>query len=152
METFPHLGCRGRINRSEPDRHERRCTMSDDAGDVYRRVTEAFSSGDGATLQQLIADDVVWHTDDLQATVPSTFHGREEFFAAAATPSEQVDSWEIIPVAVLSDGRTAFSHQIDRFRLKDGSQVEIHFLLHIAINDRGQIAEVWEFGQSALPH
>lgn len=126
--------------------------MNHDAGDVYRRVTRAFTSGDHAALQELIADDVVWHTDDLQAGVPSTFHGRDEFFAAAATPNEHIASWEIVPHTVVSDGNMAFSHQIDRFKLKDGSDVEIHFLLHITINDRGQLQEVWEFGQSALPH
>ena len=41
---------------------------------------------------------------------------------------------------------------IEGFKLKDGTELEIHFLLHITINDLGQLQEVWEFGQSALPH
>jgi hypothetical protein len=126
--------------------------MSHDPGDVYRRITQAFTTGDRTALVELIAEDVVWHTDDLQAGVPSTFHGRDEFFAAAATPNEHISGWEIIPHVVLSEGNTAFSHQIDRFTLKDGGELEIHFLLHLTINDEGQLKEVWEFGQSALPH
>jgi len=126
--------------------------MSFDAGEVYRRVTRAFSSGDSSVVADLIADDVLWHTDDLQVNVPSVFRGRDEFFAAASTPNDHISSWEIIPHLVLSDGNTAFAHQIDRFKLKDGQELEIHFLLHITINERGQLQEVWEFGQSALPH
>ena len=126
--------------------------MSHDAGDVYRRITQAFSTGDRAILEELIAEDVIWHTDYLQASVPATFHGREEFFAAAATPNQRITGWEIIPHVVVSEGQTAFSHQIDRFTLKDGTELEIHFLLHLTINDAGQLQEVWEFGQSALPH
>ena len=126
--------------------------MVQDAADVYRRVTQAFSAADTAVLNDLIAPDVVWHTDDLQANVPTTFHGRDEFFAAASTPNDHVIGWEIIPHTVVSDGNTAFAHQIERFKLLDGSELEIHFLLHIAINDHGQLQEVWEFGQSSLPH
>ena len=126
--------------------------MSDDAGDIYRRVTQAFSTGDRAVLEELIAEDVIWHTDDLQVAVPSTFNGRDEFFAAAGTPSQHISAWEITPQVVVSDGDTAFSHQIDRFTMKDGTHLEIHFLLHITLNEKGQIKEVWEFGQSALPH
>jgi ketosteroid isomerase-like protein len=124
--------------------------MSTTAGEVYRQVTAAFSAGDAEALKELIADDVVWHTDDLQP-VPAEFRGRDAFFAAAGTPHEEIAGWEVIPLKVLDDGRTAFAHQLDRFTLKDGSTREIHFLQHIEINERGQLSEVWEFGQSALP-
>jgi ketosteroid isomerase-like protein len=126
--------------------------MEIDAADVYRRVTEAFTSGDRDTLMKLIADDVVWHTDDLQVNAPSEFRGRDEFFAAASGPRDHIVEWEVTPFKVISQGKTAFSHQIDRFVLKDGTESIVHLLLHIEVNDRGQLSEVWEFGQSAIPH
>jgi ketosteroid isomerase-like protein len=126
--------------------------MARNPADVYRALTKAFSEGDRATVDEMIADDVVWHTDDNQVAVPSEFHGKAEFFAAAGSPRELVSSWEVIPHLVLGNENTLFCHQIDRFFLKDGSEQVIHFLLHIEFNDRGQISEVWEFGQSAIPH
>jgi ketosteroid isomerase-like protein len=126
--------------------------MDVNASDVYRRTTQAFNAGDRAALEELIAEDVIWHTDDHQATVPSEFRGRDAFFEAAATPNDRISAWEVVPYAVLSEGSTAFCHQIDRFVLQDGTNLEIHFLLHITLNEEGQIKEVWEFGQSALPH
>jgi len=120
--------------------------------DIYKRITKAFSEGDMATATELIAEDVVWHTDDNQTTVPSEFRGREAFFAAAGTPKDAVTEWEVIPHVVVGDDKSVFSHQIDRFVLKDGTELVVHFLLHMQFNDKGQIQEVWEFGQSAIPH
>jgi hypothetical protein len=126
--------------------------MAASPSEVYAQVTKAFSQSDTEVLIELIADDVIWHTDDLQP-VPAEFRGRDAFFAAAAaTPRENLASWEVIPQAIVEDGRTGFAHQLDRFVLTDGTLVEIHFLLHIELNERGQIREVWEFGQSRLPH
>ena len=50
---------------------------------VLESITSAaaFVANDRAILTELIADDVIWHTDEHQADVPSEFRGRDAFFA-----------------------------------------------------------------------
>jgi len=124
--------------------------MEHDTADIYRRMTRAFTENDRATLESCIAPDVVWHTDDHQDDVPNEFRGREAFFAVVEQAREKFAGWEVIPHAVLGDGRIAFSHQIDRLVLPDGTSKDLLFNLYMEFNDQGQVKEVWEFGQSKL--
>src|SRR5947209_2617646 len=46
---------------------------------VLRRVYEAFARGDFAALNELMADEVVWHVPG-RSPVSAAYHGREELF------------------------------------------------------------------------
>ena len=47
--------------------------------ELTRRGYEAFAKGDLATLSELIADDVTWHSNDA-GPLSGTYHGRDEVF------------------------------------------------------------------------
>ena len=47
--------------------------------ELTRRGYEAFAKGDMATLSELIADDVTWHSNDA-GPLSGTYHGRDEVF------------------------------------------------------------------------
>jgi ketosteroid isomerase-like protein len=47
--------------------------------ELTRRGYEAFAKGDLATLSELIADDVTWHSNDA-GPLSGTYNGRDEVF------------------------------------------------------------------------
>ena len=48
--------------------------------DLVRRGYEAFATGDMATLNELFADDIVWHAPG-RNELAGTFRGKDEVFA-----------------------------------------------------------------------
>ena len=48
--------------------------------DLARRGYEAFATGDMATLNELFADDIVWHAPG-RSEIAGTFKGKDEVFA-----------------------------------------------------------------------
>src|SRR4051812_11135226 len=48
--------------------------------DLVRRGYEAFATGDMATLNELFADDIVWHTPG-RNELSGTFRGKDAVFA-----------------------------------------------------------------------
>jgi hypothetical protein len=124
--------------------------MTLDTAEVYRAITRAFVSNDRKVLAELIAPDVIWHTDHHQSDVPNEFHGLDAFFAVIDGAQQMFKEWEVIPHAVLGNDRICFSHQVDRFVFPDGSTSEIRFNLYMEFNEVGQLQQAWEFGQSQL--
>src|SRR5205823_1359716 len=59
---------------------ERGGTMAHPNEDLVRRGYEAFATGDMATLNELFADDVVWHAPG-HNELAGTFRGKDEVFA-----------------------------------------------------------------------
>ena len=51
--------------------------------EVVRRGFEAFSTGDMAALNDLFADDIVWHAPG-RNQMSGTFHGKDEVFGQFA--------------------------------------------------------------------
>src|SRR5207244_733997 len=68
---------------SPPPPSRRRFDMAHPNEDLVRRGYEAFGTGDMATLNELFADDIVWHAPG-RNQLAGTYRGKDEVFATFA--------------------------------------------------------------------
>ena len=111
--------------------------------DLVRRGYAAFGSGDMATLNDLFADDIVWHTPG-RSPVSGDAVGKQEVFAFFAKLAEltggnlRIDPHDVVAndehaVALLtshaerSDGRTLDDIAAQVFHISDGKVTESWF-------------------------
>jgi uncharacterized protein len=107
--------------------------------ELIRRGYQAFATGDMATLNELFADDIVWHTPG-RSQLAGTFRGKEEVFANFQKVAELTGgTFKLDLHAVLADdehavvltratgereGRTLEDNTIQVFHIKDGKVTE----------------------------
>lgn len=107
--------------------------------ELVRRGYAAFGSGDMATLDQLFADDIVWHAPG-RNQLSGTFRGKQEVFDSFKKTFEltggtfKLDIHAILVddehAAVLvtatgeHDGRTLHDNSVQIFHIKDGKVTE----------------------------
>lgn len=120
--------------------------------DVVRRGFAAFSSGDMATLSELLADDAVWHVPGSGA-LSGTKQGRDEilsFFGELMTRSggtlvvtlDDVVGGDTHTVALNRNQATRGANTLEQnavivFQLRDGRVAEARqFFEDTAINDK----------------
>lgn len=126
--------------------------VSQKRADVVRQVYAAFIARDEARLRELIAADVIWHTNgaDGKGGHGPTM-GLEKFLRGAFGYIPNFTSWEIIPIKVLTDGEIVMTRQRDDVVRKDGASASYMFNNYYEFNDRDQIKEVWEVTSSNEP-
>jgi ketosteroid isomerase-like protein len=115
--------------------------MAHPNADLVREGFEAFNTGDMATLNQLIADDAVWHTPG-RHPLAGDFKGKEAILGSFAQLAQTVDSFEQEIHAVLADdehtvvlanatvtrgGKTVTGQQVGVFHIVDGKATEVWF-------------------------
>jgi ketosteroid isomerase-like protein len=121
----------GRQSEEEP--------MSHPNEDLARRGYEAFATGDMATLDELFADDIVWHSPG-RNELSGTFRGKDEVFANLQKNMEltggtfRLDIHALVAddehaVALLRaraerDGKTLDDNTVQVFHIKDGKVTE----------------------------
>lgn len=102
--------------------------------DVIRKAFVAFNTGDAATLNELIAEDAVWHWPG-QAPVCGVHKGREAIFAVFGQVAELCPNYQSQLVDLLASdervvaiahatgsraGKTTDSQSVDVFSVRDG--------------------------------
>ncbi|MEX2459197.1 MAG: nuclear transport factor 2 family protein [Actinomycetota bacterium] len=122
--------------------------------DLVRRGYEAFAAGDVATMTELMADDVVWHTPG-RSSISGDQKGRDavlQFFGKIAQDTGgtfKLDVHDIVGndehvVALTTstgqkDGRSLNAHIINTFHVKDGKLTEAW----AASDDQYAVDEFW---------
>jgi ketosteroid isomerase-like protein len=107
--------------------------------ELIRKGYEAFAAGDMATLDQLFADDVVWHSQG-RNQLAGTFRGKQEVFGTFQKVAELTGgSFNLELHAVFADdehavvlarargerdGRTLDDNTVQVFHVKDGKVTE----------------------------
>jgi ketosteroid isomerase-like protein len=107
--------------------------------ELVRRGYQAFAEADMATLNELFADDLVWHAPG-RNQLAGTFRGKEEVFATFMKVAElsggtfKLDIHTILAddehVAVLAratgerEGRTLEDNSVQVFHIRDGKVTE----------------------------
>jgi len=108
--------------------------------DLIRRGYEAFASGDVATLNELFADDIVWHTPG-RSPISGDQNGKQsvlEFFGRIGEETGgtfKLDIHDVLAndehVVVLSgskgerNGKSLDANVVNIFHLKDGKVTEV---------------------------
>ena len=107
--------------------------------DLVRRGYEAFATGDMATLNELFADDIVWHSPGRNA-LAGTFRGKNEVFGNLQSVMEMTggtfkldihdlladDEHGVVLVGVTAErnGKTLKDNTVQVWHLKDGKATE----------------------------
>jgi len=106
---------------------------------LVRRGYEAFATGDMATLNELFADDIVWHVPG-RSQLAGDFRGKEEVFGNFQKVAELTGGTFKLDIhAILADdehavvltramgereGKTLDDNTIQVFHIKDGKVTE----------------------------
>ena len=106
---------------------------------LVRRGYEAFATGDMATLNELFADDIVWHVPG-RSQLAGDFRGKEEVFGNFQKVAELTGGTFKLDIhAVLADdehavvlaramgereGKTLNDNSVQVFHIKDGKVTE----------------------------
>ena len=106
---------------------------------LVRRGYEAFATGDMATLNELFADDIVWHVPG-RSQLAGDFRGKEEVFGNFQKVAELTGGTFKLDIhAVLADdehavvlaramgereGKTLNDNTVQVFHIKDGKVTE----------------------------
>jgi len=107
--------------------------------ELVRRGYQAFATGDMATLNELFADDIVWHAPG-RNQLAGTYRGKEEVFATFQKVAElSGGTFKLDIHAVLADdehvvvlaratgereGKTLDDNSVQVFHIKDGQVTE----------------------------
>jgi ketosteroid isomerase-like protein len=127
------------LNSRLPKRPEEGGIMAHPNEDLVRRGYEAFAAQDMATLDQLFADDIVWHVPG-RSQLAGTFRGKQEVFGTFQKVGELTSgTFELDIHAVLADddhavvltrvtgqreGRKLDDTAVQVFHIKDGKVTE----------------------------
>ncbi|MEA2580219.1 MAG: uncharacterized protein QOE83_1111 [Actinomycetota bacterium] len=113
--------------------------MAHPNADLVRKGFEAFDSGDMATLDAIMADDIVWHASGT-GIVSGDFVGKAAVFGNFALIPQETDAFSQEIHAILGDdehvmvlanatmtrrGNTATVAQMFVFHVKDGKAKEV---------------------------
>jgi ketosteroid isomerase-like protein len=107
--------------------------------ELVRRGYEAFGAGDMATLNELFADDIVWHAPG-RNQLAGTYRGKDEVFGTFKKVAElSGGTFKLDIHAILADdehavvlaratgereGRTLDDNSVQVFHIKDGKVTE----------------------------
>ena len=113
--------------------------MAHPNADLVRKGFEAFEAGDMATLDAIMADDVVWHASGT-GVVSGDFVGKEAVFGNFAIIPQETDSFSqdihaivadddhtiaLVSATVTRRGKTVTLSQVLVFHLEDGKAKEV---------------------------
>jgi uncharacterized protein len=106
---------------------------------LVRRGFEAFATGDMATLNELLADDAVWHASG-RNPLSGDFRGKEAIFGSFAKLRQETDSFQQEIHAIFGDdehavalanatitraGKTMTAQQVLVFHVSGGKATEV---------------------------
>jgi ketosteroid isomerase-like protein len=114
-------------------------TMAHPNEDLVRRGYEAFATGDMVTLNELFADDIVWHAPG-RNELAGTFRGKDEVFANLQKNMEltggtfKLDIHDLLAndehavvllgVSAEREGKTLKDNTVQVWHIKDGKVTE----------------------------
>lgn len=108
---------------------------------LIRRGYDAFSKGDMDTINEIFADDIVWHISGRSA-VAGDYKGKQEvfgFFGQLAERSGGTFSIELHDVLGNDDHVTALTHERAQ---RDGKTMDVNFVHVWHVRD-GKAVEFW---------
>jgi uncharacterized protein len=112
---------------------------------LVRRLFEAFEQRDGATLNELIAEDAVWHFPGSRGALAGDHAGREaifRFLASVTALTAGTFRLDLLDITA-GDGRVVVLFTGHGTRT-DGRSLNNPTALRIDIED-GRIKQLWEF-------
>lgn len=113
--------------------------MAHPNADLVRKGFEAFAAGDMATMDQLIADDAIWHTSG-RNPLAGDYKGKEAIFENWARLRQETEAFQQDMHAILADddhvvalvdvtaargGKTLKGQQVLVFHVIDGKASEV---------------------------
>jgi uncharacterized protein len=113
--------------------------MAHQNADLVRKGFEAFGTGDMATLDSILADDVVWHSSG-GGVISGDFVGKQAVFGSFALIPQETDAFSQEIHAILADdehtvalvnatatrrGNTATFAQVFVFHIEGGKAKEV---------------------------
>ena len=113
--------------------------MAHPNADLVRKGFEAFESGDMATLDAIMADDVVWHASGT-GVISGDFVGKQAVFGSFALIPQETDSFSqdihaivadddhtiaLVSATVTRRGKTVTLSQVLVFHLEAGKAKEV---------------------------
>ena len=110
--------------------------------DVFKRAYAAFAAGDMATLADVFAEDVVWHTPG-RNLVSGDYTSRDAAFESFAKEFELTEGTyrpEIHDVLANDEHTVALLHAT---AMRSGKALDQNYVLTFHIRD-GKITEAWE--------
>jgi uncharacterized protein len=109
--------------------------------ELVRKGYKAFSTADMATLGELFADDIQWHTPG-QNQLAGDFKGKDEVFAQFAKIAELTGGNFSLDIhAVLADDEHAVALVVARGE-RDGKKIEDQ-QVHVFHVKGGKVTEFW---------
>lgn len=108
--------------------------------DLMRRGYEAFIQGDIETLDELISDDITWHSPG-RNPFAGDYEGKEEVFGLFGRIAEETDSFEQDIHDVLANDDHVVALVRQRIE-KDGETIE-DVSCHVAHVEDGQLRSMW---------
>ena len=117
--------------------------MASTPAEKIQELYVAFREGDLATVERLLAPDVVFHGTEGHR-FGGTVQGRDAFFATFGEMMTLVKAFETDTQAIAGDDTVAFGHNLITVTRLDGSQVQFHNVTSFRFNDQGQICEAFE--------
>ncbi len=116
--------------------------------DLLRRGYDAFAKGDMDTLNELFADDVVWHSAG-NNPLAGDYHGKQEVFGLFARLNELTDSFEQELHDILANDEHAVA--LVRVRGSRGDRTMEQNAVHVFHMVDGKVKEYWlhNFDQAA---
>ena len=122
--------------------------MAHPNADLVRKGFEAFGTGDMATLDAIMADDVVWHASG-GGVISGDFVGKQAVFGSFATIPQETDAFgqEIHAIVADDEHTMALVNATATRRGKTATFAQM-FVFHI---EGGKAKEVWvtPFDQAA---
>ncbi|MCU1454711.1 MAG: hypothetical protein JWN46_2857 [Acidimicrobiales bacterium] len=117
--------------------------MASAPAETIAELYVAFREGDLATVERLMAVDVVFHGTEGHR-FGGTVRGRDAFFATFGEMTSLVKAFETETQAIAGDDTVAFGHNLITITRLDGSQVQFHNVTSFRFNERGEICEAFE--------
>jgi len=122
--------------------------MAHPNADLVRKGFEAFNAGDMATLDSILADDVVWHGAG-QSLLSGDFVGKQAVFGSFALIPQETDTFsQEVHAIVADDEHTIALANLTATRRGNTATFANVFVFHI---EDGKAKEVWvtPFDQAA---
>lgn len=113
--------------------------MAHSNADLVMKGFQAFATGDMATLDQIIADDAVWHSPG-RGVISGDFRGKEAIFASFAKVVQEAEMQQDIHAVLADDDHAVALVKAIATRRGKTLAMDQVFVFHVS---GGKATEVW---------
>lgn len=113
--------------------------MAHPNADLVMKGFAAFATGDMATLDQIIADDAVWHSPG-RGVISGDFRGKEAIFASFAKVVQEAEMQQEIHAVLADEDHAVALVKANATRRGKTLAMDQVFVFHVS---GGKATEVW---------